>query len=92
LLSQHAINSGIIKLSSLTPLINVFRGMSGLALPKQLEGTDKFGSSLAIEYGEFLALAVLLSLPKWVSNNGTVLRFGCRIHVHCKVPPPACLL
>ena len=50
--SQHAINSGIIKLASLTPVINVYRGMSGLALPPQLEGTDKFGSRLAIEYGE----------------------------------------
>ena len=55
-LLQHAINSGIIKLSSLTPLINVFRGMSGLALPKQLEGTDKFGSRF------FLAKAKLKQL------------------------------
>ena len=50
--SQHAINSGIIKLAALTPVINVYRGMSGLALPPQLKGTDKFGSRLAIEYGE----------------------------------------
>ena len=53
-LSQHAINSGIVKLSSLTPVINVYRGMSGLRLPPKLEGTDKFGSRLAIEYGESL--------------------------------------
>ena len=55
-LSQHAINSGIVKLSSLTPVINVYRGMTGLALPPELEGTDKHGSRLAIEYGEFPAL------------------------------------
>ena len=53
---QHAINSGIIKLAALTPVINVYRGMSGLALPPQLEGTNKFGSRLAIEYGEFQLL------------------------------------
>ena len=50
-LLQHAINSGIIKLSSLTPVINVYRGMTGLRLPPQLEVTDKSGSRLAIEYG-----------------------------------------
>ena len=60
-LSQHAINSGIIKLAFLTPVINVFRGMSGLALPKQLEGTDKFGSRMGIEYGECPA-------PVWVHS------------------------
>ena len=50
---QHAINSGIIKLSSFTPVINVYRGMSGLRLPPQLENANKMGSRLAIEYGKF---------------------------------------
>ena len=47
----HAVNSGIIKLSALTPVITVFRGASGLKLPKQLEIPDKYGSRLGIEYG-----------------------------------------
>ena len=48
----HAINSGIIKLSVLTPVITVYRGMSGLKLPHELETPTKFGSLLGIEYGE----------------------------------------
>ena len=46
----HAINSGIIKLSVLTPVITVYRGMSGLELPKELEIASKFGGKLGIEY------------------------------------------
>ena len=45
----HAINSGIIKLSTLTPVITVYRGMSGLELPRDLEVANKFGGKLGIE-------------------------------------------
>ena len=47
--SIHAINSGIIKLSTLTPVITVYRGMSGLELPRDLEVANKFGGKLGIE-------------------------------------------
>ena len=42
---------GIIKLSVLTPVMTVYRGASGLAMPSQVEVADKFGSRLGIEYG-----------------------------------------
>eukprot|EP01052_Picozoa_sp_SAG31_P010372 SAG31_NODE_567_length_14028_cov_4.022328_11_plen_268_part_00 len=49
--SIHSINSGIIKLSALTPVVTVCRGASGRALPEQLETANKFGSRLGIEFG-----------------------------------------
>ena len=43
----HSINSGILKLSSLTPVLSVYRGASGLRLPDQLEMPTKFGGCVA---------------------------------------------
>eukprot|EP01052_Picozoa_sp_SAG31_P034313 SAG31_NODE_3994_length_3679_cov_2.233240_1_plen_166_part_00 len=37
-------------MSSLTPIVTVFRGARGLRMPSQLEDTDKFGSRFGIEY------------------------------------------
>ena len=58
----HAINSGIIKLSVLTPVITVYRGMSGLTLPPELETPTKFGSLLGIEYGECMTVAASIRI------------------------------
>eukprot|EP01052_Picozoa_sp_SAG31_P036907 SAG31_NODE_4674_length_3042_cov_1.371390_2_plen_594_part_01 len=46
----HAINSGILKLSYLTPVSTVFRGASGMLLPQQLEAPNEFGSRFGIEF------------------------------------------
>ena len=70
----HAINSGIIKLSVLTPVITVYRGMSGLTLPRELEIPTKFGSLLGIEYGE-------LSFGAPANCAGLTVRLVRRIHV-----------
>ena len=47
----HAVNSGIIKLSVLTPVVDVYRGAAGLKIPDQLEVASKFGGRLGIEFG-----------------------------------------
>jgi tetratricopeptide (TPR) repeat protein len=47
----HAINSGLLKLSALTPVLSVFRGAAGMKLPARLEVPDRFGGRLGIEYG-----------------------------------------
>jgi hypothetical protein len=47
----HSINSGILKLSQLTPVLAVFRGMSGMRIPHKLEVADKLGCRLGIEFG-----------------------------------------
>jgi hypothetical protein len=47
----HAVNSGIIKLSALTPVVDVYRGAAGLKIPDQLEVATKFAGRLSIEYG-----------------------------------------
>eukprot|EP01052_Picozoa_sp_SAG31_P022826 SAG31_NODE_1838_length_7128_cov_4.274125_3_plen_139_part_00 len=70
----HAINSGIVKLSTLTPTLTVYRGMSGLPLPGELESADKFGSRLGIEYGE-------LSRGQESICKGLSMRC-CRFHVY----------
>jgi hypothetical protein len=45
------VNSGIIKLSVLTPVVDVYRGASGMRIPDQLEVANKFGGRLGIEFG-----------------------------------------
>ena len=42
----HAIQSGLLKLSALTPVMKVYRGV-----PDQLELPGKFGGRHGIEYG-----------------------------------------
>ena len=78
----HAINSGIIKLSVLTPVITVYRGMSGLELPKELKIASKFGGKLGIEYS-FMStttnknIAIEYGQDKWSGHDlGYVLEFS----------------
>ena len=47
----HAVNSGILKLSTLTPVVTGFRGLASLNMPKQLLEADEMGSRLGIEFG-----------------------------------------
>ena len=47
----HSINSGILKLSNLTPVLCVYRGASGLQLPEQLELPTKFGGFVVCTCG-----------------------------------------
>eukprot|EP01051_Picozoa_sp_SAG22_P016733 SAG22_NODE_2424_length_2587_cov_1.512058_2_plen_754_part_01 len=47
----HSVTSGILKLSSLTPVLTVYRGARGRKLPPQLLETDSFNSRLGIEFG-----------------------------------------
>ena len=68
----HAINSGIIKLSAITPVITVFRGATGLRLPDQLEGDllPRFSLSIALT----CLCVVLVVADKFGSKLG--IEFG----------------
>ena len=46
----HSINSGIQKLSQLTPSVVSYRGTSGMKMPKQLLEHDALGSRLGIDF------------------------------------------
>jgi WD40 repeat protein len=47
----HAINSGVVKLSQLTPAIVVYRGISGMKLPAPFLAPSKFNVRGGVEYG-----------------------------------------
>lgn len=47
----HAVTSGIIKLSKITPMGTVYRGTTGRVLPARLREADDFGVKLGVEFG-----------------------------------------
>ena len=47
----HAMNSGVLKLSVLTPITKVYRGAAGMKMPERLMKPDAFNSRLGIEMG-----------------------------------------
>eukprot|EP01052_Picozoa_sp_SAG31_P017584 SAG31_NODE_1210_length_9377_cov_21.101207_3_plen_1379_part_00 len=46
----HSINSGVIKLSRLQPIGKIYRGMSGMKLPRSFIHPDAFGVRSGVEY------------------------------------------
>jgi hypothetical protein len=45
----HAINSGVLKLSVLTPMSKIYRGAAGMKMPESLLEPDSFGFKVAVE-------------------------------------------
>ena len=49
--SSSVINSGVLKLSVLTPITKVYRGAAGMKMPKNMLEPNSFGFKLGIEFG-----------------------------------------
>ena len=61
--TMHAVNSGLLKLSTLTPCMKVYRGTRGREMPMQLEVADKFASRVGIQLG-FMSTTTDMAVAK----------------------------
>ena len=74
----HAVNSGILKLSLMTPVMTVFRGASGLGLPEQLEAPPKFAGRMGIEArGPLQTLAFVRFMGSYCSYSKNRIQWPC---------------
>jgi NLR family CARD domain-containing protein 3 len=67
--TQHAINSAVLKLSKLTVVGNVYRGISGGRLPPQFFSSDEYGVRGGVEYG-FMSTTADRSVATGYAGDG----------------------
>eukprot|EP01052_Picozoa_sp_SAG31_P018287 SAG31_NODE_1290_length_8981_cov_2.829543_5_plen_271_part_00 len=75
--SIHSVNSCILKLSKMTPITTVFRGVSGRNMPQKLLFPDEFGSKLGVSVKRTFSL---LFVPCAATRVGLKLYFRGRLN------------